>query len=207
MYDDLELSFLKEKKSKPKEIKLSKFKQKPFPHQLEAIKYGLQHNKWLLLDAMGLGKTNSAICLAQCIKNRDKIKHCLIICGINSLKGNWKKEIENFSSLSCTILGQRINRKGKLVIGSIKDRLAHIENGIKEFFIITNIETIRDDKILKALNKLNPEMIIFDEIHKVKDSQSDQGKNLLKLDKAEYKLGMSGTLLLNDPLDLYVPLK
>jgi len=49
-------------------------------------------------------------------------------------------------------------------------------------------------------------MIVVDEIHVCKSPTSQQGKNLLKL-KAKYKLGMTGTLLLNDPLDCFMPLK
>lgn len=37
---------------------IDSFKVKPFQHQVEAINYGLAHRKFLLLDSMGLGKTN-----------------------------------------------------------------------------------------------------------------------------------------------------
>mgnify|MGYP003309604194 FL=1 len=73
------------------EIEKVSFKMKPFEHQLEAINFGLDREKWLLLDSMGLGKTNSIIWLAETLKRRDIIDHCFIICGVNSLKQNWKK--------------------------------------------------------------------------------------------------------------------
>ena len=106
------------------------------------------------------------------------------------------------------ILGEKKTKKGKTIIGSLKDRIEHLKNPIKEFFIITNIETIRSDEIVKILNrkKTSIDMIIVDEIHACKSQSSCQGANLLKL-KADYKLGMSGTLLLNNPLDVFVPLK
>ena len=77
------------------------------------------------------------------------------------------------------------------------------------FFVITNIETIRDDKIVKAiLNGPNDfDMIILDEAHVCKNSTSNQGANLLKLNKATYRIPATGTLLLNNPLDTFVPLK
>lgn len=207
-YDDLSISFKKENIERSLDtIELPKLKEKPFPHQIEGIKYGLCHNNWLLLDAMGLGKSYQAIEIADAIKAKHKIKHCLIICGVNSLKGNWKNEVKKFSNYDALILGERLNKKGRLVIGSIKDRVAQLKAGIDQYYIITNIETIRDNDVLKYIKKLNPEMIIFDEMHKCKDSQSQQGSHLLRMNKAKYKLGMSGTLLLNDPLDLYVPLK
>ena len=43
-------------------------------------------------------------------------------------------------------------------------------------------------------------------VHNCKNSQSQQGKNCLKT-SAKYQLGMTGTLLLNNPLDAYFALK
>lgn len=209
LIDDIKLVFIPYKDISHKiEHNTKQYKTKPFNHQLEAIDFGLNINNWLLLDTMGLGKSLSATYLAEERKNKDNIKHCLIVCGVNNLKFNWKKEIENHSGLSCMILGEKKLKNGKIVIGSVNDRLIQLKKGIKEFFIITNIETLRNDKIVKAINakKSNIDMIVVDEIHCCKSTSSTQGSNLLKL-KADYKLGMSGTLLLNNPLDLYVPLK
>ena len=43
-------------------------------------------------------------------------------------------------------------------------------------------------------------------VHNCKSPTSEQGKNLLKL-KSKYKIGMTGTILMNNPTDLYVPLR
>ena len=188
----------------------SKYKTQPFDYQLEGIQFGLNgHDKWLLLDAPGLGKSLQIMYLAQELKERDNIQHCLVICGINTLKTNWKAEIEKHSDLSCTILGQRINRKGKLVIDGVDKRVEQLMKPIEEFFVITNIETLRADKIIKALTK-GPnkfDMIIIDEAHVCKSNTSQQGRNLLKLKSAKFKVAATGTLLLNNPMDCYVPLK
>jgi hypothetical protein len=63
---------------------------KPFPHQVDAINYGLNpnHTKWLLLDSMGLGKTLEIIGYAETLKSRGLIDHALIICGVDSLRQN-----------------------------------------------------------------------------------------------------------------------
>jgi SNF2 family DNA or RNA helicase len=209
--DDIELKLLKEKtKEQEKENKLHKYKTKPFEYQEKGIQFGLNHNKWLLLDAPGLGKSLQIIYLAQELKQKYDIKHCLIICGVNTLKFNWKKEIEKHSNLTCKILGETTNSKGVTKIGSVSDRLEQLKKPIKEFFVITNIETLRDNNIIKELvsNKHNIfDMIVVDEIHTTKNPSSQQGKNLLKLNKSKFLIGATGTLLLNNPLDLYVPLK
>ena len=182
----------------------------PFEHQLEGIRYGLSHDRWLLLDAPGLGKTLQLSYLAQELKLRENIQHCLIICGINTLKMNWKTEIEKHTNLSCRILGQRVNKRGRFVIDGVPQRLKQLQEPIEEFFVITNVEPLRDEKIIKAIlkNKHNKfDMIVFDEVHTCKSPSSQQGRNLLKLNKAKYRIGATGTLLLNNPMDAYVPLK
>ena len=81
------------------------------------------------------------------------------------------------------ILGTRYNKSGKSYIGSMKDRIDDLLKPIKEFFIITNIETLRDNKVIEALKKqVNKiDMIAIDEAHKAKSPTSIQGKNLLKI--------------------------
>lgn len=207
--DDICIELKPEKKSLPVEdIKLFTHKTKPYPYQEEGIKYGLTHNKWLLLDAPGLGKTLQMIYLAEELKKREGIKHCLIVCGLNTLKTNWEKEIQKHSTLSCRILGKKVTKKGTVNFGSIPERLSELKQPLKEFFLIVNIETLRNDDIIKELTKgkNSYDMIVFDECHTAKNPQSTQGKNLLKLN-SKYMIGLTGTLLLNNPLDCYVPLK
>lgn len=183
------------------------FKMKPFDHQLEAINFGLDKEKWLLLDSMGLGKTNSIIWLAETLKRRGVIDHCFIICGVNSLKQNWKKEIAKFSTESAIVLGEHIARTGNISYKSIEKRAQQLKDPIDEFFVITNLESLRDDRIIEAFKKSSNKfgMIAFDEAHKAATKTSQQGTNLLKLE-APFKVAATGTLITNNPLSAYVPL-
>ena len=189
------------------EIEKISFKMKPFDHQLEAINYGLSHEKWLLLDSMGLGKTNSIIWLAETLKRRGLIDHCFIICGVNSLKQNWKKEIAKFSTESATVLGEYVTRNGTIRYRSMDKRATQLKEPIEEFFVITNLESLRDDRIIEAFKKSSNKfgMIAFDEAHKAATKTSQQGTNLLKLE-APFKVAATGTLITNNPLSAYVPL-
>lgn len=183
------------------------FKMKPFDHQLEAINYGLSCEKWLLLDSMGLGKTNSIIWLAETLKRRGIIDHCFIICGVNSLKQNWKKEIQKFSTESAVVLGEYTTRTGTVRYRPMDKRAEQLKNPIEEFFVITNLESLRDDRIIEAFKKSSNKfgMIAFDEAHKAATKTSQQGTNLLKLE-APFKVAATGTLITNNPLSAYVPL-
>lgn len=199
---------LTEKEDIPKSYK---FKTKPFKHQLEAIKYGLNIDKWLLGDSMGLGKSKVAIDIACIKKQTEGYKHCLIICGVNGLKWNWVKEIETHSNEKCYLLGQKETKDG-IRIGSTSDKLNDISNlkEILEYFIIINIETLRDQKCSLELKKQASngelDMIILDEAHVCKNPSSQQGKGVLKL-SAKTMLAMTGTPLMNNPMDLFFILK
>jgi SNF2 family DNA or RNA helicase len=61
-------------------------------------------------------------------------------------------------------------------------------------------------KLKTLCDKKEINMIVFDELHKAKNPTSQQGKALLKL-HAETMIGMTGTPLMNSPLDLFVILK
>lgn len=187
------------------------FKTTPFQHQVDGFNYGLVNDRWLLGDEQGLGKTKQVIDVAVAKKLQNGYKHCLIICGVNGLKWNWVNEIKTHSNETGYILGQRIkNHKLTIASNSAKlDDLRAISN-INDYFIITNVETLRNDDITQELVKLcksgEISMIAADEVHKMKNPSSQQGKGFLKL-KAKTMIAMTGTPLMNTPLDLYIILK
>lgn len=208
-YDDVIFKPFKKPSIKYKKIPNEiKFKVKPYSYQLEGIEFGLNHNGWLLLDDQGLGKTLQMIYLAEVLHQTEHIEHCLIICGVNGLKYNWEAEIKKFSKLSCTILGQKISKAGKRSISSVKDRCTILKNPIKEFFIITNIETLQNKEFAEAFKKSKNKfgMVVVDEAHKSKNPDSKAAKCLLKL-TSPHNIALSGTLIMNNPENAYLPLK
>jgi hypothetical protein len=137
-----------------------------------------------------------------CIKKQQRnYKHCLIICGVNGLKWNWKAEVEKHSNEKAYILGTRY-KKDKEYIGSMNDRLEDLEelsnlnsercykskDGFvsltNSYFIITNIETLRNEKIITKLKELCDKgiinMIAGDEFHRVKDPRKYSRKSNFK---------------------------
>ena len=193
------------------------FKTTPFQHQIEGFNFGLQYDRWLLGDEQGLGKTKQVIDIAVAKKLQRGYKHCLIICGVNGLKWNWVNEVHTHSNEDAWILGQTI-KNHKVVIGSNTDKynnLVDILNGNDSpihncYFIITNVETLRNEDIAKKVQELCDNgtigVVAIDEIHKCKNPSSQQGKGILKI-KSECRIAMTGTPLMNQPLDLYVILR
>ena len=203
------------------------FTTKPYKHQMEGVIYGLEHESFLLGDDQGMGKTKELIDLAMCRKQTDGLKHCLIICGINGNKYNWADEVKIHSREDSWILGTRFTKRPpiKMIEGSTKDKMEDLNNIPHQFFWITNIETLRGgsfkekqgkrtvirfpiaEKIQELCDRGIIGMIAFDEAHKAKNPDSQQGKALLSIDCKGPKIPMSGTFVLNNPLDLYLPLK
>ena len=154
-----------------------KFKTTPFQHQIDGFNYGLQSNSWLLGDEQGLGKTKQVIDIAVAKKLALGYKHCLIICGVNGLKWNWVNEVHTHSNEDAYILGQR-RRANKIYIGSSTDKLNDVRdlfsaNEKAPYFLITNVETLRNETIQKELAKACKfgviNMVAIDEIHKCFD--------------------------------------
>lgn len=199
-----------------------KFKTTPYQHQIEGLTYGLANNRFLLADEQGLGKTKQSIDIA--VARKSQFKHCLIVTGVNGLKWNWMKEIGIHSDEKAVLLGARINKKGKTVVGSVKERLEDLCAPHDEYFLVTNIETLRyqltvkdekgknkttypmQEKLEAMTLKGEIGMVIVDEIHKCKNATSLQGKAIHCL-KSFYKIALTGTPLMNKPLDLYNVLK
>lgn len=195
------------------------FKTKPFPHQLDGIRFGLNHDRFLLCDDQGLGKTLQIIDLVECLG--DKVQKALIICGVNSLKYNWREEVSKHSNEKGYVLGTRYRKNGKEYLGSTKDKINDLSNLPDNKYIITNIETLRlgakkigkykydfpiANKIKELCNDGTIGLIAFDECHRAKDSTSLQGKAMLEI-SAPHMIAMSGTPLMNSPIDLYFPIK
>lgn len=198
-----------------------KFKTKPFSHQIDGVRFGLNKKKFLLCDDQGLGKTKQIIDFVGCLEKTDKINKVLIVCGVNSLKYNWQYEIGVHSDEKGWVLGTRFRKTtGKAYEGSTKDKLDDLDNLPDCRYIITNIESLRAgakkisktkyhfpiaEKLQQLCKNGTISVIAFDECHKSKDPTSLQSRAMLLL-SASYMSAMSGTPLMNNPLDLYFPI-
>lgn len=184
------------------------FKASPFPHQLEAIDFLLQQEKALLLDGCGVGKSLEMILFAETLKKRGLIDHCLVITGIAGLRGNWEKEIKKFSTETSVVIGKYTTRNGMIRYRSMDKRAEQLKNKIDEFFVLVNVESLRDNKILKAIKKSENKfgLILFDEAHKIGAVGTSQYDNLIKLD-ADFKVAATGTLTVNSALSCFPSLK
>lgn len=206
-----------------------------YAHQKDTLRFAISrdniglHSGFLLADEPGLGKTLSVINLALYRKLKNNAKHCLIICCINTSKFNWYDDIIKHTNgeYQPYILGSRKRRSGGFRVGEGKEKLADLKTmtayGTEEplpFFIIINIEALRykqkreyliAKRISELINSGEISIIAVDEIHKYCSPTSQQGKQLLEIKKstgssAEW-IPMTGTPIVNSPLDCFLPLR
>ena len=198
---------VKDEKKKEKKYPLPKeLKTKLYKFQEEDYQKMMNHDKFLLLNEMGLGKAACSISLALGRKGHNKVKHCLVITCVNGLKWDYLNQVREHTTATAKVLGD--SHRASI---STQDKLKDLDN-LDTFFIITNIETIRSKEILEKLKKLVRKgeigCIICDEVHRCKNSGSQQGRALIALSKyVKYFYGLTGTPIMNSPLDVYVPLK
>lgn len=162
------------------------FKTKPFPHQIEAFNKGYECKNLLLADDQGLGKTKESIDIA--VARKGEIGKCLIVCGVNSVKYNWKKEVSVHSNESCVVID------GK----TIDKRIQQIDQWLygSPYFGIINIESLRNEKIMDRIYVDCKDdiigAVIVDEIHKAKNGMCSQGRSVRQLN-SKIRIGLSGT--------------
>ena len=162
--------------------------------------------------------TKQIVDLGKIRKNVSAVKHCLVVCCVNSLKWNWLEEIEKHSNETGWILGMyQMKRSGKWAVGGTKEKVADLDKLLagdaeldNHYFIITNVESLRNKEIIDRLVKLCQTgvigMVACDEAHRCKDTRTQQMQGLLQV-QPEYRIAMTGTPLVNSPLDLFALLK
>lgn len=164
-----------------------------FKHQEEGIEFLLKNKKCILADDMGLGKTYQSIVAALEIE----AERVLIVCP-SSLKINWMREVQNFCEDVSIIKGKHWD----------PDRFTIIN-----YDIIKNFHTIEEKgkkyeewELRREIVEFNPDLIILDEAHFVKNHKSIRGKilkDLTKRFKTERVWLLTGTPIANRPMDYF----
>lgn len=179
----------------------------PFQHQIDFLKFSETHDCMLLRDDPGLGKTKQSLDLIMNRKRAGQIKRALIVCCIGGLQYNWLREVGKHTDLKGYILGTRpANKAGTATrIGSNNDKFFDLKHA-KADILICNVEMLRNVQCLVQIQlmiaKKDIGMVVVDEVHKCKNPKAQQTAGLFAL-HPRFKLGLTGTPIINSPLDLY----
>jgi SNF2 family DNA or RNA helicase len=70
--------------------------------------------------------------------------------------------------------------------------------------VVTNYETLQNEEVFKVLLAWNPEIIIGDEAHRLKNPESVRAKKTIALaDRAKHRVALTGTPILNSAMDIF----
>lgn len=144
--------------------------------------------------SVGTGKTRTALeCLRWIYNSQGMLLPTLIISPLITLE-NWKREILKYTKIpedQITVLHGSPDKKKKLLAKNTK-------------VIIMNYEGLLSDYVFEHFQKNPPVVIIGDELHYIKTNNSKRTKKVLDLaDRARYKIGLTGTPVLNSSEDLW----
>jgi SWI/SNF-related matrix-associated actin-dependent regulator 1 of chromatin subfamily A len=187
-YEDIDVDIDFDKYSK-----LDKRGWRAFKHQEDGIKFLIKNKKCILADDMGLGKTYQSIVAAL----ESGAERVLIICP-SSLKINWMREVQNFCDDVSIITGTYWDPARFTIIN---------------YDILKNFHTVKeknkeyeDWELRREIADFNPDLLILDEAHYVKNHKSKRGailKDLSKNFSCERVWLLTGTPIANRPMDYY----
>ncbi len=140
----------------------------------------------LIGDEMGLGKTVQSLAW---LRIHPEIRPVIVVCPA-SVKLNWAREIKRWLEEDVTVL------KGK--------------NGVKTLpktpFYVINYDILT--AWIEKLTSVNAKCLIVDECHYIKNSKAKRTKAVLKLaENIEHIIALTGTPMLNRPIELYTTIK
>lgn len=159
----------------------------PYQFQLEGVAFAESKNgRALIGDEMGLGKTLQALLYA---KGHKKARPIVIVCPAN-VKTHWQLEALKHLGMQGPALHGRTPPKRKRGLAP------------RAPIFIINYEILH--YWLDYLTGLKPQLVIVDEVHRVKSIQAKCSKAVRALcEKVPYILGLGGTPLENRPTELW----
>jgi SNF2 family DNA or RNA helicase len=170
---------------------------KPWDHQMGAIKKSLGAPNMALFWEMGTGKTATTINIARHkYQEAERVMRTLVLCPVVVLE-NWKEEFMRHTQMTADNI--------VVLHGSGKKKAEQVMQTIGEGkIIIANYEVMQNAKVFEALKGFNPEIIVCDESQRLKSPTSKRAKAVFDLSRsARHRYILSGTPVLNSPLDIF----
>lgn len=157
------------------------------PYQAEGVRFAFSEGRTINADEMGLGKTVQAIATAELLKREHLVESVIIICP-TSLKYQWQSEIKRFTDSSVMVVeGNVIKRREQF-------------DAPEAFYKICSFHSMSNT--IKSGYVPTADMIIYDELQRLKNRDTQMGRQLRKLEP-QYVMALSGTPLENKLEDLY----
>lgn len=176
------------------------YKIAPYEWQKKLLQLSIREPDIAVLADMGTGKTKGVIdCMRYKFNQYKQVKKTIIFSPLVTLF-NWKNEWHKQSSIP----EDRVH----VLHGSSEKKLAAFEKAIARTpnqVIIVNYEAVLSPKLLLAIEKWAPEIMILDESHYVKNHKAKRSKAIHKLSLGcLHRIIMSGTPMTNQVTDIFM---
>nr|DAH56611.1 MAG TPA: Chromatin remodeling complex ATPase [Caudoviricetes sp.] len=173
-----------------------------YGYQEDAIDFANSTKNVFLNFPQGMGKSLTTMKILV-RKNKERV---LIICGQGNLQEEWIKDAikhDYRDKLRMGIVGDDTGA------GNPKKLKWLAAKGLEAGTDLINIEALRKAEIVQALNLRNYQCIVVDEVQSAKGWKSDQTEGLHDLVRWEGqdRIALSGTPVLNNPLEYFSMLK
>ena len=173
-------------------------------HQEEGVRRCLSENGFGLFFEVGTGKSRTAITTMRYLFSMEKRVLRTLILSPKITLINWNREIIEYSKIhprDITVLAG----SGKKREATALEKVTEMEGVLtKGHIFITNYEALQMSGLYEILKQWKPELIICDEAHRIKNPKSKRAKALFPLsDEATYRYALTGTPILNTPMDIF----
>ena len=156
---------------------------KPYPFQVEGVKWLIERPQALLADQMGLGKTIQAIIAMRILFRRGKLQRVLVVCPV-SVTETWMRELKNWAP----------ELRAMHIRGTVDERGARwmTASEVK----IVSYASLRSDIHSGATPATAFELCLLDEAQNIKNSETGQSRAVKQI-TAPYRWALTGTPMEN----------
>ncbi len=156
---------------------------KPYPFQVEGVKWLIERPQALLADEMGLGKTIQAIIAMRILFRRGKLQQVLVVCPV-SVTETWMRELKNWAP----------ELRAMYIRGTVDERGARwvTASEVK----IVSYASLRSDIQSGAAPTTAFDLCLLDEAQNIKNSEIGQSKAVRQI-TARYRWALTGTPMEN----------
>lgn len=178
-----------------------------YSHQTGGIRKLINMKSFILADDMGLGKSLQSLTLFSIDVKTGKAETCVIVCPV-TLRDNWAEEIEKFTRLPYTLLGEEPHptRKGemrKLTPAKRAEQLKNwMNNQLGPRILICNYEQVSATQTQDLFRSFKFDTAIFDEAHMLKNPNAKRTKASLAIPSTRSFM-LTGTPMLNQVSELW----
>jgi len=173
-------------------------------YQKAALLCSLNNFSYSLFMEQGTGKTPvviNRVCLEAARKRakKNEMYRAFIICP-QQVRLNWEREFERFATVpgkTCILRGGKINKIRSLIDG------IRSEDDCAWSACIISIDSV--SSIWEGLNRIQWDLVVIDESHKIKNNNTKRFKDMIKIDeiRAKAKMILTGTPITNTVFDLW----